>query len=61
MNIKIYILCLIQIAEFTKEASEKWRNLNGKEKQEFESKAAADKQRYDREVRILKMFFTTQK
>ncbi|XP_060572760.1 high mobility group protein B3-like [Ruditapes philippinarum] len=39
-----------KIAEFTKEASEKWRNLNGKEKQEFESKAAADKQRYDREM-----------
>jgi len=39
-----------KIAEFTKEASEKWRNLNGKEKQVFDNKAAADKARYDREM-----------
>lgn len=39
-----------KIAEFTKEASAKWRNLNAKEKKEFDDKAAADKARYDREM-----------
>lgn len=39
-----------KIAEFTKEASEKWRQMTGKDKKNFEDKAAADKARYDREM-----------
>lgn len=39
-----------KIAEFTKECSVKWREMNPKEKEVFEGKAAADKSRYDREM-----------
>jgi len=39
-----------KIAEFTKEASEKWREMGGKEKKQFDEKAAADKARYEREM-----------
>ena len=41
---------LIQIAEFTKEASEKWKALRPDEKTEYEASAAEDKKRYEREV-----------
>lgn len=44
------ILSPFQIAEFTKECSEKWRSLNSKDKKVFDDKAAADKERYDKEV-----------
>ena len=45
------IICFhIQIAEFTKECSAKWRELDGNGKKPFEAQAAADKARYDREV-----------
>jgi len=40
---------LSKIAEFTKECSEKWRNL-GKDKKPFDDLALADKARYDREM-----------
>ena len=40
----------MQIAEFTKECSEKWRAMNSTQKKPFEEKAAKDKARYDKEV-----------
>lgn len=39
-----------KIAEFTKEASEQWRGLNGRDKKVFDDKAATDKARYEREM-----------
>lgn len=39
-----------RIAEFTKEASEKWREMDGRAKKIFDDKAAADKARYEREM-----------
>lgn len=39
-----------KIAEFTKECSEKWREMDSRGKKSFEEKAAADKARYDREM-----------
>ncbi|XP_052778360.1 high mobility group protein B3-like [Mya arenaria] len=41
-----------KIAEFTKECSEKWRNMNGTAKTRFDEQAAADKKRYDREMSV---------
>ncbi|KAH3820554.1 hypothetical protein DPMN_122298 [Dreissena polymorpha] len=39
-----------KIAEFTKECSEKWRNLDAKGKKRFDEQAANDKARYDKEM-----------
>lgn len=39
-----------KIAEFTKECSERWREMDGKAKKPFEDKAAVDKARYDEEM-----------
>lgn len=39
-----------RIAEFTKECSEKWRSMNGKDKKVYDDKAATDKARYDKEM-----------
>lgn len=40
-----------KIAEFTKECSAKWRELDSVGKKPFDAQAAADKLRYDREMR----------
>ena len=48
----------LQIAEFTKECSAKWREMVGGQKKPFDDLAAKDKARYDKEVRlILKVCF----
>jgi len=39
-----------KVAEFTKECSEKWRNLNAAQKKPFDEKAAKDKARYEKEM-----------
>lgn len=39
-----------QIAEFTKECSAQWKVLSDRDRHQFESLAAKDKERYDREV-----------
>lgn len=39
-----------KVAEFTKECSEKWRNLKPAEKKPFDEKAAKDKARYEKEM-----------
>lgn len=41
-----------KIAEFTKECSAKWREMNEKTKEPFEKKAEFDKERYDREMKL---------
>merc|ERR1712241_536999 len=43
-----------KIAEFTKEASEKWRALSPTDKAPFEKAAAADKARYDEQIAAYK-------
>lgn len=43
----------LQIAEFTKDASEKWKALPSDKKRPFEAAAAEDKKRYEREVCVL--------
>ncbi|RUS78302.1 hypothetical protein EGW08_013937 [Elysia chlorotica] len=43
-----------KIAEFTKEASEKWKALRPDQKTEFEASAAEDKKRYEREMAAYK-------
>lgn len=40
----------VQIAEFTKECSEVWKNMGAGQKKKFEDLAAADKARYDGEM-----------
>jgi len=39
-----------KVAEFTKECSEKWRNLPAAQRKPFDEKAAKDKARYDKEM-----------
>lgn len=39
-----------KVAEFTKECSEKWRNLSSAQRKPFDEKAAKDKARYDKEM-----------
>lgn len=39
-----------KVAEFTKECSEKWRNLSSTDRKPFDEKAAKDKARYDKEM-----------
>eukprot|EP00745_Piridium_sociabile_P033484 TRINITY_DN57391_c1_g2_i3.p1 TRINITY_DN57391_c1_g2~~TRINITY_DN57391_c1_g2_i3.p1 ORF type:complete len:203 (-),score=78.32 TRINITY_DN57391_c1_g2_i3:1424-2032(-) len=39
-----------RIAEFTKESSAKWREMNEVQKKPFDEQAAKDKERYDREM-----------
>lgn len=41
---------ITRVADWTKEVSAKWRELTDKEKSPFAKKAAADKERYDREM-----------
>ena len=41
---------MIEIAEFTKECSVKWRQLTPEQKKRFDEQAAKDKGRYDAEV-----------
>lgn len=43
-----------KIAEFTKEASEKWRSLTSEKKKPFEAAAADDKKRYEQEMAAYK-------
>jgi len=43
-----------KIAEFTKECSAKWREMQGPQKKPFEEMAAKDKARYDREMAAYK-------
>ncbi|KAL8589390.1 hypothetical protein ACOMHN_021542 [Nucella lapillus] len=43
-----------RIAEFTKESSAKWREMNETQKKPFDEQAAVDKARYDREMAIFK-------
>jgi len=43
-----------KIAQFTKECSEKWRNLNAENKKPFDASAAEDKKRYDEEMAAYK-------
>ncbi|CAL1526219.1 unnamed protein product, partial [Lymnaea stagnalis] len=43
-----------KIAEFTKEASEKWRSLTTDKKKPFEAAAADDKKRYEQEMAAYK-------
>lgn len=40
-----------KIAEFTKECSAKWREMNNEAKKPFDAKALEDKSRYDKEMR----------
>lgn len=46
----LFIISPLQIAEFTKEASEKWKALSADKKKPFEAAAADDKRRYETEV-----------
>jgi len=39
-----------KVAEFTKECSEKWRNLSSAQRKPFDEKAAKDKARYEKEM-----------
>ena len=41
---------ITRVADWTKEVSAKWRELNEKDRKPFDQKAATDKARYDREV-----------
>jgi len=43
-----------KIAEFTKECSAKWREMNSAQRKQFEDSAAKDKERYDREMALYK-------
>ncbi|KAK7102434.1 high mobility group-T protein-like isoform X2 [Littorina saxatilis] len=43
-----------KIAEFTKECSAKWREMNGTTKKPFDELAAKDKARYDKEMALYK-------
>ncbi|CAE1142392.1 HMGB3 [Acanthosepion pharaonis] len=39
-----------KVAEFTKECSEKWKNLSSSQRKPFDEKAAKDKARYEKEM-----------
>jgi len=43
-----------KIAEFTKECSAKWREMNSDQKKPFDAKASVDKSRYDKEMALYK-------
>ena len=45
-----FFFSCFQVAEFTKECSEKWKNLNSAQRKPFDEKAAKDKARYEKEV-----------
>jgi len=43
-------ICTLQVAEWTKQISVKWRELTAEQKETFQKMAANDKQRYVQQV-----------
>ena len=50
MDVIMWKHCMLQVAEWTKAISVKWRELTAEQKETFQKMAANDKQRYMQQV-----------